>query len=108
MKANLNRLEPLAQSALLAVHEFAASDRAAHVGNVAARLGISLNEATRLLWALDAAGLIWAERCRLSMAGLSLAVQLAAQSRTTRRLAPTPNRAAPRSPRARSALRRAA
>jgi len=88
MKPKASKLEPLAQSALVAVYELGAGDHLAHVVNVAAQLGVSQQEATRLLWALDRAGLLWAERCRLTMPGLALAVRLwSAGARGRRRAA---------------------
>ena len=87
MKTNGKTLEPLAHAALLAVYELGSADRAAHLGSIAARLGVSHAEATRVLWALDSAGLLWAERCRLTIAGLGLAVRLANQRMRARRRA---------------------
>ena len=87
MEPKANTLEPLAQLALVAVYELGASDGLAHVGNVATQLGISPAEAMRLLWSLDSAGLLWAERCRLTMPGLALAVRLWSQRARGRRRA---------------------
>jgi Mn-dependent DtxR family transcriptional regulator len=87
MNTKANTLEPLAQSALVAVYELGAEERSAQVPNVAARLSVSHQEATRLLWALDAAGLLRAERCRLTMTGLALAVRLWSQRARGRRRA---------------------
>lgn len=87
MKTNANNLEPLAQSTLLAVYELGSAERPAHAGNVASKLGVSHAEATRLLWTLDRAGLVWAERCRLTLPGLALAVQLWSQRARARRRA---------------------
>jgi Mn-dependent DtxR family transcriptional regulator len=81
MKTNGKTLEPLAQAALLAVYELGAAERAAHIGNIAARLGVSHTEATRALWVLDVAGLAWAERCRLTIPGLALALRLMLRAR---------------------------
>lgn len=78
MNTKANTLHPLAQSALVAVYELGAQERPAHVSNVAARLGVSHQGATRLLWALDGAGLLRAELCRLTMAGLAMAACLSA------------------------------
>jgi Mn-dependent DtxR family transcriptional regulator len=85
MTTNSKTLEPVAEAALLAMYELGSAERSAHLGNVAARLGVSLSEATRALWMLDAAGLIWAERCRLTIAGLSLAVRLWSQRARAKR-----------------------
>jgi Mn-dependent DtxR family transcriptional regulator len=87
MNTKANTLEPLAQSALVAVYELGAEERPAHVPNLAARLGVSQQEATRLLWTLDGAGLLRAERCRLTMTGLALAVRLSSQRARGRRRA---------------------
>jgi DNA-binding MarR family transcriptional regulator len=96
MKTNGKTLEPLAQAALLALYELGSAERAAHIGNVAARLGVSHAEATRALWALDGAGLVWAERCRLTIAGLGLAVRLTRQVSLARSSAKFCSRAEPR------------
>jgi Mn-dependent DtxR family transcriptional regulator len=87
MKTNANTLEPLAQSALLAVYELGSAERPAHVSDVARQLAVSHTEATRLLYGLDRAGLLWAERCRLTMPGLALAVRLWSQRARARRSA---------------------
>jgi Mn-dependent DtxR family transcriptional regulator len=87
MTTNAKTLEPLAEAALLAMYELGSAERSAHLGNVAAQLGVSLSEATRVLWLLDGAGLVWAERCRLTVAGLALAVRLGSQRVRARRRA---------------------
>jgi Mn-dependent DtxR family transcriptional regulator len=87
MKTDANTLEPLAQFALLAVYELGSAERPAHAGSVASRIGVSLADATRVLWELDRAGLLWAERCRLTMPGLALAVRLWSQRARARRRA---------------------
>jgi len=87
MKTQRKTLEPLAQSALLVVYELASHEQPAHVGSVAAELGISRTEAAALLRTLEAAGLLWAERCRLSMQGLAVAIRLWSQRARARRRA---------------------
>jgi Mn-dependent DtxR family transcriptional regulator len=76
MKTNAKTLEPLAEAALLAVYELGSAERSAHVINVAAQLDVSAVEAMRALELLDASGLLWLERCRLTIPGLALAVRI--------------------------------
>ncbi len=71
-------LPAVLRSALVAVYELHSRDRPADAGRVARLLGISPSEAARALLALDDRGLLWAERCRLTMAGLSVAARLSA------------------------------
>lgn len=85
MKTHSQPLEPVAQSALLAVYELASQERLAHLGNVASHMGVSRAEAARALALLDDLGLLWAERCRLSMRGLALAVRVWSQRARARR-----------------------
>lgn len=87
MKTKAKKLESQAEAALLAVYELGSAERPAHVLNVAARLGVSTAEATRALWALDVAGLLWLERCRLTMPGLALAARVASQRTRAKRRA---------------------
>lgn len=85
-----SRVEPHASTlrgALLAVYELHSRDRPADAGSVARQLGVSPCEAAHALLALDAKGLLWAERCRLTMAGLSMAARLSAQRNSARRRA---------------------
>jgi Mn-dependent DtxR family transcriptional regulator len=67
-----------ARRTLLAVYELSALDRPVHPGAVARLLGVSVGSATRSLRSLDARGLVWAERCRLTMRGLGTAARLRA------------------------------
>lgn len=76
-------LSPTARAALVALYELGSDDRPADAGRVARRLGISPSAAARALLELDGLGLVWAERCRLTMQGLAKASRLSAQ-RTTR------------------------
>jgi hypothetical protein len=82
-----------ARRTLLALYELAAQDgstpagpgqsrlrRSAHIDpvGVAQRLGASPRGVLRSLQALEARGLVWAERCRLTLHGLATAARLSA------------------------------
>jgi DNA-binding MarR family transcriptional regulator len=79
-----------ARRTLLALYELAAQDRptpprldARQVGCIdapalARRLGVSPGNVLRSLQALDARGLVWAARCRLTLRGLATAARLSA------------------------------
>jgi DNA-binding MarR family transcriptional regulator len=80
-----------ARRTLLALYELAAQDRrtpatrldARQVGCIdppalARRLGLSPASVLRNLQTLDARGLVWAERCRLTLRGLASAARLSA------------------------------
>ena len=60
--------------ALAVLYQLARQDRPADVSLVAAALGRSCVQADRLLAELDGLGLVDADRARLTMAGLALAV----------------------------------
>jgi Mn-dependent DtxR family transcriptional regulator len=76
-----------ARRTLLALYELAALDRPVHPTVLALRLGVSTGHASRALRALDARGLVWAERCRLTMRGLVTAARLVALRANARRRA---------------------
>ena len=80
-------LPAVLRGALVAVYQLNARDRPADAGSVARLLGITPSEAARALLLLDGKGLLWAERCRLTMAGLSVAARLSAQRGQARRRA---------------------
>ena len=67
-----------ARRTLLAIYELSAADRAVHPGALARLLRVSPNLAICTLRALDAKGLVSAQRCRLTMLGLATAARLCA------------------------------
>jgi Mn-dependent DtxR family transcriptional regulator len=89
-------MNPTHSAALKLLYTLAAEDRHANLALVASELNLSCVEADRLLAELDSAGLVDAERVRLTMAGLVVAVSAKRSAR----------RSQPRSPR-RSASRAA-
>lgn len=62
--------------ALFALFDLAREDRPAHIGNVAARLGVERRDLARALKQLERKGLCDAARCRLTMSGLLAATTL--------------------------------
>ena len=75
----------LTQKALRLLYTLAADDRAADLGIVADMLGLSCVETDRLLMELERAGLVDAERVRLTLVGLALAVNISDSRRSARR-----------------------
>lgn len=81
-----------ARRTLLALYELTAPDRSTPSGPaslarraarvappaLARRLGVSTGAVLHELQALDARGLVWAARCRLTLAGLATAARLSA------------------------------
>jgi DNA-binding MarR family transcriptional regulator len=67
-----------ARRTLLALYELGALDQPAQPGALARLLGMPPRDVVRSLRVLDARGLVWAERCRLTLHGLSMAARLAA------------------------------
>jgi|RhiMetdeSRZDD1v2_1073273.scaffolds.fasta_scaffold2061521_2 hypothetical protein len=67
------------------LYTLAAEDRAADLGIVAGMLGLSCVETDRLLMRLECAGLVDAERVRLTLVGLALAVNISDPRRHARR-----------------------
>ena len=67
---------------LRALYEMASEDRAADLPSLAGRLGISCTKTIGLLDGLERAGLVDAERVRLTLVGLSIAVAAPALSAT--------------------------
>jgi len=105
---------PTTLRVLRLLFELAQQDVPAHPGTIAAHLGLSTRRVARHLLALDRAGLVTAERSRLTMSGLVLATRLAPVAKAepaTRRPSrvPTPRqgrtRAGVRVKRARVAVR---
>ena len=67
-----------ARRTLLAMYELSALERPVHPTALALRLGVSTDSVLRTLRALDARGQVWAERCRLTLRGLTTAARLSA------------------------------
>jgi DNA-binding IclR family transcriptional regulator len=73
-------LDPLARRVLRALYELAELDCPADAGSVARAVGLSAADATRVLLALDARGLVRAEHVRLTLLGLAHAARVPALS----------------------------
>ncbi len=71
----------------------ASEDRHADVALVADAIGLSCTETNSLLQELETAGLVDAERVRLTLGGLTIAVSSGGAARHTPRTQPTPVRA---------------
>ncbi len=66
---------------LRALYEMASEDQAADLPGLASRIGLSCTRTIELLDALDRQGLVDAERVRLTLIGLTLAVNAPATAR---------------------------
>jgi hypothetical protein len=75
--------QPIHASVLRLLYALGRDDRRADLGLVAGELRLSCVRADRVLEELDRAGLIDAERVRLTLAGLAVAVSLPAQRAPT-------------------------
>lgn len=73
-------LNPLARRALVAIYALSSQGRTVDERTLAASLGISSEQAWEVLRTLDAAGLVWAARGRLTLLGLAVAVPLACRA----------------------------
>jgi len=71
-----NHLDPFALRVLRVLFELAHQDRPAHAGALSAELGVQRTQAALSLVQLDAAGLVSADKARLTMRGLVLASRL--------------------------------
>lgn len=71
-----NPIDSFALRVLRVLYELAHQDRPAHAGALAAELGVPRTRAALALVQLDAAGLVSADRARLTMRGLLLGTRL--------------------------------
>lgn len=72
---NANALDPLSERVLRALYELAQLDCPAHAGVLGRAVGVRAADLARVLLVLDARGLASAERARLTLAGLAVAVR---------------------------------
>lgn len=85
-----NPIDPFALRVLRVLFELAHHDRPAHAGALAAELGVQRTQAALALVQLDAAGLVSADRARLTMRGLVLAARLLPVTLHAPRTQPSP------------------
>lgn len=87
MSKHKSQLEASTQLLLWIMYELSQRGRPLDAGSLARASGLSLRETAQALLSLDDAGLVWAERCKLTMRGLALGAALASRAKARARFA---------------------